>query len=40
MFKLSMMTKEQILIIFGLSLIPNVVTETVKFVKKNIRDRK
>lgn len=37
MFKLSMMTKEQIFIIFGLSLIPNIVSETVKFVKKSIK---
>ena len=37
MFKLSMMTKEQMMIIFGLSIIPNIVSETVKFVKKSIK---
>ena len=37
MFKLSIMTKEQIFIIFGLSIIPNIVSETVKFVKKSIK---
>ena len=37
MFKLSIMTKEQIIIIFGLSIIPNIVSETVKFVKKSIK---
>ena len=34
MFKLSMISKEQIFIIFGLSIVPNIVSETVKFVKK------
>ena len=37
MFKLSMITKEQMMIIFGLSIIPNIVSETVKFVIKNIK---
>ena len=37
MFKLSMMTKGQMMIIFGLSIIPNIVSETVKFVKKSIK---
>ena len=37
MFKLSIMTKEQIFIIFGLSIIPNIVSETVKFLKKSIK---
>lgn len=37
MFKLSMISKEQIMIIFGLSIIPNIVSETVKFVKKSIK---
>ena len=37
MFKLSMINKEQIFIIFGLSIIPNIVSETVKFVKKSIK---
>jgi len=37
MFKLSMITKEQMMIIFGLSIIPNIVSETVKFVKKSIK---
>lgn len=37
MFKLSMMTKEQMMIIFGLAIVPNIVSETVKFVKKSIK---
>lgn len=37
MFKLSMMTKGQMMIIFGLSIVPNIVSETVKFVKKSIK---
>ena len=37
MFKLSMMSKEQIMIIFGLAIVPNIVSETVKFVKKSIK---
>ena len=40
MFKLSMMTKEQMMIIFGLAIVPNIVSETVKFVKKNIKQKK
>ena len=36
MFKLSIINKEQMMIIFGLSIIPNIVSETVKFVKKSI----
>ena len=39
MFKLSMMTKGQIFIIFGLSIVPNIVSETVKFVKKALNQR-
>ena len=39
MFKLSMMTKGQMMIIFGLSIIPNIVSETVKFVKKALNQR-
>ena len=37
MFKLSMINKEQMMIIFGLSIVPNIVSETVKFVKKSIK---
>ena len=37
MFKLSMMTKGQMMIIFGLAIVPNIVSETVKFVKKSIK---
>jgi len=37
MFKLSMMSKEQIMIIFGLAIVSNIVSETVKFVKKSIK---
>ena len=37
MFKLSMMTKGQMMIIFGLAIIPNIVSETVKFLKKSIK---
>ena len=37
MFKLSMISKEQMMIIFGLSIVPNIVSETVKFVKKSIK---
>ena len=37
MFKLSMISKEQIMIIFGLAIVPNIVSETVKFVKKSIK---
>ena len=39
MFKLSMINKEQIFIIFGLSIVPNIVSETVKFVKKALNQR-
>ena len=39
MFKLSMINKEQIFIIFGLSIVPNIVSETVKFVKKSLNQR-
>ena len=37
MFKLSIITKEQMMIIFGLAIVPNIVSETVKFVKKSIK---
>ena len=39
MFKLSMMTKGQMMIIFGLAIVPNIVSETVKFVKKALNQR-
>lgn len=39
MFKLSMINKEQMMIIFGLSIVPNIVSETVKFVKKSLNQR-
>ena len=39
MFKLSMMTKGQMMIIFGLAIVPNIVSETVKFVKKALNEK-
>ena len=39
MFKLSILNNMQMCIIFGLSIMPNIVSETVKFVKKTLNKK-